>query len=315
MKRFILAGALFAWLLHGAVLENSEVKISFDRANNFAVTGIVNKKTGIVNKKTGRTVKCFPEAQNGLWTLNLYNGTRYISFTAPAGFKPEVVSGKTPDGGTSFTVWWRDLKVNPEQKVTVRADITLAPGSNMADFNLKADLTGSNSPLWIFRYTYPEIHNIASLGDDYLIWGYHYGRMLRSPGTKMDHEIANEWSSAFTAFYGSELHKDAAKEINDHKAYRINGYLRGSAADETALVVMADDPDGHYKYIRFNPGKGKGYFSLLPEHYPAYPAWPYEAYKKKTLTVKMPYRVKTGSVAGGMGASVNAFRKMVKNYP
>ncbi|MBR2344221.1 MAG: hypothetical protein IKA71_00350 [Lentisphaeria bacterium] len=308
MKKFILLFALSAYALHGATLANRHVAIDFDENRNFAIRSITNKQTG-------RTIKCAPEKDNGLWTLYLYNGNVYTAFSAPEGSRPVATSGVEPDGTGKLIINWRKMSAGKGQLVDVQAVIKLAPESKTADCKLNIDISGTPAPLWVFRYTFPEIHNAASLGDDYLIWGFHYGRLIRSPGNKINSAFGDPWDSAFAAFYGSEKHRGAIQEINTHPAYRANGYLRGQAPDETALLVMADDKEGMHKYIRFTPGSTGEGFSILPEHYPAYPDWPKSNYRKQSISVTLPYHVKIGTVAGGMGASINAYREMVKDHP
>lgn len=136
--------------------------------------------------------------------------------------------------------------------------ITLPDNSSIADWHVTAKTNGKPA-LWIKELQFPRLENVASLGNDRLVYGHHLGRMVRSPGKRigLTHIVSpGEWSMQFAAFFGSP-----STPPDQFKSNEVIGYQRGIASDETGLFIAADD-ERHYHKVMHAERKPDNCFSL-----------------------------------------------------
>ena len=138
--------------------------------------------------------------------------------------------------------------------------ITLPDNSSIADWHVTAKTNGKPA-LWIKELQFPRLENVASLGNDRLVYGHHLGRMVRSPGKRigLTHIVSpGEWSMQFAAFFGSP-----STPPDQFKSNEVIGYQRGIASDETGLFIAADDERHYHKVMHAERKPELSGFSVL----------------------------------------------------
>ena len=286
----------------GATLENAEVK--FD----FSATGALKS---VLNKSTRRAVTQKNPA--ALWSMRLLNDSPVPLPDLQGAFPAKFQLSR--DGRRQIlNISWTGIEV-AGGTLNVTATVELPDGSALASWRLRAETAGNPAP-WIQNVAFPKLDALESLGDDYLIYGEDLGRLVRAPGKRMNvQELHNpgRWSMQFAAFFGSRL--APASRVPGRDFY-VNGYLRGAFQDETGLFLAADDGENHFKSLRIAGQRRGGVFSMAPVHYPAFPHWPMSAAPGlKRFTYAMPYAVKLGGFAGGVGSAAALYRDLVRNRP
>ncbi len=303
-------GILFGlFALHGGetVLENKHAALVFDSEYGYGL-----KK--IVNKQTGRTVEFTPPdaGKDSLWAMiPLEHGEELPELL---GYGEVKIDRRQIPSGQVLIMHWEKLKAG-SGSVTVEVTVTLPDDSGIADWHLRLKCDGNPAP-WVKSVTFPRVNGIRSLGDDYLIYGEHLGRMVRDPGRRLRGiSIGNpgDWSMQFAAFYGSaQLAANSLVKLSGE--FRVNGFQRGPANDETGLFLAADDGEGYQKYLRMRGRPAKRDFSIYPVHYPPLPFWPMDSEKPGVEFVyEIPYAMKLGTYSGGAGAAAEIYRELVKD--
>lgn len=281
-------------------LENDRVKFEFDR--NGALKQLISKQTSRAVAQPGSTA---------LWSVKLQDGSGMpipeLLGSYPAGFQLSR-SGSAQ----KLVISWNNIALKGGS-LSVTAEISLPDDSAIADWQISAKITGRQVP-WIQQVTFPRLDALTDLGDDYLIYGEDYGRLVRDPASRMNlAELTNpgRWSMQFAAFFGS---RQAPPQPVPGKEFYVNGYLRGTFPDDTGIFVAADDGENFIKSIRILGDRRKKTFAVLLQHYPELPFWPMSsAPRPDSFSYRMPYRIKLGSFNGGVGAATGLYRKMVKS--
>jgi hypothetical protein len=302
-KILLLLSAFSAVLLSPAwakdvVLENQSAAFVFSPEYNYGLKRIVNKTTG-------RAVE-FDKPASGkgsLWSLELVDGDRKI-------YGNDQV--KVRNEGDRMVLLWDDVTVG-QSTIKVEVTVTLPEDSGIADWQLQVKTAGNPAP-WVKSVVFPLVDGVKSLGDDYLYYGEYLGRVVRNPAERLRQVIINHpgrWSMQFAAFHGSEKLK-ANDLVPTKGGFKVNGFYRGSAADETGMYLAADDGGDYQKTLELNGGRRN--FSLSASHYPALPFWPPDSGKREAeFSYTIPYSMKLGTFCGGIGEAAALYRSMVEN--
>lgn len=300
MKKLVTALlAVSAASLLAAVptLENKKVRFQFT-PENYALSGIKNLETG-------HTVKI--QKPTSLWLLKLIDGNKAIADIA--GDSPAAATIEREGSTQVMTLIW-DGRIRKNDRWEVTMTITLPDNSSIADWHVTAKTNGKPA-LWIKELQFPRLENVASLGNDRLVYGHHLGRMVRSPGKRigLTHIVSpGEWSMQFAAFFGSP-----STPPDQFKSNEVIGYQRGIASDETGLFIAADD-ERHYHKVMHAERKPDNCFSLAILNYPVFPFWPADSGKRSgRFTYSMPYKIKLGTFSGGVGKAAALYRDIVKD--
>ena len=174
MKKLVTALlAVSAASLLAAVptLENKKVRFQFT-PENYALSGIKNLETG-------HTVKI--QKPTSLWLLKLIDGNKAIADIA--GDSPAAATIEREGSTQVMTLIW-DGRIRKNDRWEVTMTITLPDNSSIADWHVTAKTNGKPA-LWIKELQFPRLENVASLGNDRLVYGHHLGRMVRSPGKRI----------------------------------------------------------------------------------------------------------------------------------
>lgn len=284
------------------ILENNHAAFVFESEHCYALKRIVNKQT----KRTVEFAE--PALKTGSpWQLNLLDEGRELPPLYGDG-NVAVSHGRSAAGKT-LTMRW---EVKP---ATVTAVITLPDDSGIADWHLKAECTGKPA-MWVKSAIFPRLDGVKTLGDDALIYGEYSGRLVRNPGKRL-REVTighpGRWSMQFAAFYGSDQ-LNANELVNLGGSFKVNGFHRGPAPDETGLFLAADDGDDYQKTLKLNGRSKYADFVMAPVHYPVLPHWPMDSKPVgEKFVYDMPYQMKLGIFSGGAGAAADIYREMVKN--
>ena len=279
------------------VLKNDLVRFRFSPGNYALV--------GIDNLQTGHSIN-FPKSTS-LWSMKLIDGS--LTVADVIGKSRAAVKLKRSGKKQVMTLAWQgELRDCDTWKVVMT--ITLPDDSAIADWHIAAETDGEPA-LWIKELQFPRFENIASLGNDRLVYGHHLGRMIRLPGKRIGatHIVSpGEWSMQFAAFYGTP-----SMPADIYKSDEVNGFQRGAAADETGLFAAVDDGQYYHKVMNAERKPGNC-FSLTYINYPTFPFWPATSQTRADKFVySMPYKVKLGTFCGGVGKAAELYRDMIKD--
>ncbi len=290
-------------------MENSHAKFRFDPARNYQLTEILNKKTG-------RSVRFGDPGRGkpGLWSAELLlKSETTAALYATQNAKPRL---KRDGDKQELTLVWENVW-HENQRLQVTAKIVLPDDSGIADWSISAEVTGKEYAAWIKKLNFPLLQGIQTLGDDYYVVGEHIGRMVRNPVKRLPETFVQSptpWSMQFAAFYGSA--KLAANPLAPmDKGFEVNGFQRGTAPDETGLLISPDDATGYSKTLHSYRNEKDG-FTVELENFPRYPHWPME--KKgldKTFAFAVPYTVKLGTYTGGNAEAARIYRSWAMEKP
>ena len=304
VQTLLLVCALATSVVHSTVLENGLASFRLSDKNGALLE--------ILNKETGRKVFLGQEQTATPWKILLLDNQNGVPVprNLRATTAPEV-SLRREGPAQILTLNLRE----DDKRCIVTATATLPDDSGVATWRLAVKTVGNASCAapWVKELRFPCLDDIASLGEDRLIYGHFIGRQVRRPGSRLSPvkiSSPGEWSMQFCAFHGT------ARAGTDTSAPNmLDGFHRPPMPDETGLLVAAADGDGHFKELRINRA-GDERFSLNITHFPQWPFWPMD--KGKALSCfdyRMPYAVHLGVFSGGQGKAVELYREIALNYP
>jgi len=308
----LLPTVLFAFSASGSdvKLENSKVAFCFSPELDFALVEIINKETN-------RSINFEENAPGvrGLWEIKLIDGD--VEHSLASG-RDEVTHELTRnDTGSELVISWDRMKAG-NSKTRVAAHIFLPDNAAIAQWSINITVSGVQAP-WVKTVRFPLLRGIKSLGDDYLVTGEYIGRIIRNPGKRLSNlSICSPgtWAMQFVAFHGSEQLK-ANNLVDLSGKFKVNGFYRGPASDETGLFFSAADGNGWIKRLNMNrTGRQKEVFNLEMEHYPSFPFWPPDKRTRHhSFDYEMPYKIMLGTFSGGTGDACSLYRKWALDQP
>ena len=280
------------------VLENSKAAFRFDSDRGFALCSMKNKETG-------RSV-VFDAAKPLLWQLELID---HQNKTVNISSGKAVFRLLNETRGKSLEIIWTDIPAG-QSKVNVKVRCYLQNGHSIVQSNFFARVTG-NPAGWIKQVEFPVLRGIKSLGDDYLLVPRYLGRMVRNPGERVtDFHFTHpgKWSMQFIAFHGSNILKNNLVDLKN--GFKVNGFQRGTASDETGLFLSTADGQGYHKDVEISRDrKRKGTFNLKLTHYPQFDFWPpVKSRMGVNFSYSMPYPVRLGTYSGGTKKACEIYR-------
>jgi hypothetical protein len=315
MKKLLLSmwtiGITFCLTGNEIKLENSKVSFVFSQDLNYGLTEIVNKETNrsiVFDKK-------MPGLQSGLWEMILIDdNTEFPVTCAKSNAKSEIVR---KENGSELIITWEKIKVK-NSIGNVTASIFLQDDNSIAQWSIKVTVTGTQAP-WVKTVKFPLLRGIKSLGDDYLLTGESVGRIVRNPAKRLERRsiiCPGSWSMQFAAFHGS-AQLNANDLVDMAGEFKVNGFYRGPADDETGLFYSAADGAGWIKKLEMFRLKGqKDSFNMEIEHYPALDFWPpSKQVRPDTFNYNLPYKVMLGTFSGGSGKACSLYREWALDQP
>ena len=309
MKKVIIC--LLCAFFTGASLADTTLE---NRYAKFTFSGKNGALTGILNKETNREVAM--PANTMLWKAVVLD-SKGREHTLIPGTAPQVkVVRKGSD--QIMTLVWKALPI-AGSKVDFTGYITLADNSGIALWKAEIAASSNKEAVWVKTLSFPVLHNIRSLGDDFMVYGDNLGRMIRTPGKRLKYPkevpCPGHWSMQFAAFYGSGKVAPVIQP-SAHKDFFVNGFHRGTMPDETGLFLAPADPESYAKKLFYDKGKETDTFNMELQHQPPFPFWPRTSAKgDKVFKYTTPYVTHIGTFTGGRGKVVALYRDVIKDYP
>lgn len=283
-------------------LRNDQVAFQFDAQAGLGLTGIRDLVTG--RELVNSTTQAVPGAT--LWRLQLFQGAEMPLSVSNLSVS-QTQHCLTRDGSRQMLVLtWNNIALGESRNaLMVRVMVELEDGALLARWRLEAV---AQPPWRVWGSTFPCVHGIRDLGDDYLAVPSYMGRIIHDPVKRLTPIRLNypgKWSMQFVAAWGSEeLTMPPPPPVS--RGFRVHGWVRGPAKDEAGVFMMCEDPDGWHKTLALTSAGSEGY-GWEVEHFPALPDWPAPV-AADPVNYRVPYPVVLGVFNGTAESACDIYR-------